>query len=191
LDAFLVRHDAFEFAEVDHDVVAFEAADGAGHDVAGAVLEFLVDHFLFRLAEALHHRLFGSLDGDASEVLGSDVEFLNVAGFGFGIFFEGGGEGDFVELVLVFGVLNDCEGSEDACFSFAEVDFCAHDFDVFGTGNHFAIGRNEGEFQRSNDLLAVDAFFFFVILDEGDDIVGHGGQCLESGGVRRRKRVGA
>ena len=52
----------------------------------------------------------------------------------------------------------------------------AQRFDGIGTGNHLAIGGNEGELQRGNDLVAVDSFFLFVILDEGDDIVGHGGR---------------
>src|SRR5690606_7741229 len=44
LDALAGRHDALELAEVDEDIAAVEAPDGAGDDVSRAVLELLVNH---------------------------------------------------------------------------------------------------------------------------------------------------
>src|SRR5690606_38980363 len=82
LHAFAGRHHALELAEVDQHVAAVEAADGAGNDVAGAVLELLVDHLLLRLAQTLHHRLFRGLHGDAAEILRRHVELELVAGLG-------------------------------------------------------------------------------------------------------------
>ena len=180
LHAFAVRHDALELAEVDHHVVALEAADGAGNHVAGAVLEFLVNHFLLRLAEALHHRLLGGLHGDAAEILGRDVEFLDLADLGFRVFLDRCGKGDFVEFVRVVLIGHHGEQGKNPGFALLGVHLGTQRFDGIGAGNHLAVGGNEGELQRGDDLVSVDAFFLFVILNEGDDIVGHNWRCLRS-----------
>ena len=65
-DLLLGGHDRLGLAEVDVDVVALPAADGAGHDVADLVLEVVVDAVLLELAQALHHGLAGGLGGDAA-----------------------------------------------------------------------------------------------------------------------------
>ena len=95
-DALAVGHDAFELAEVDHDVGALEPAHGAADDVAGAVLELLEDHLLLRLADALHDRLLGGLGGDAAEVVGGDLHFQKVAELGIGFDPLGAVEGDLI-----------------------------------------------------------------------------------------------
>jgi hypothetical protein len=66
--AFAVGQEGFVAAEVDDDVRAFEAADGATDDIAGAVLELGEDELLFSPAQVLHERLLGVLGGDAAEV---------------------------------------------------------------------------------------------------------------------------
>src|SRR3954470_21471503 len=68
-DAFALRHDGFELAEVENHIRAVEAANRAADNLAGAILELLVDHLLLDLADALHHRLLRRLRGNAAEVL--------------------------------------------------------------------------------------------------------------------------
>ena len=68
LDPLAGGHDGLEFAEVDDDIRALEPADGAVDDLAGAVLELVINHLLLHLADALHHRLLGGLGGDAAEI---------------------------------------------------------------------------------------------------------------------------
>src|SRR4029077_8899217 len=53
---------------IQDDVGFLKAADGSAHDLAGAILEFLVDHVLFDLPDALVDRLAGGLGGDAPEI---------------------------------------------------------------------------------------------------------------------------
>ena len=72
--ALTAGHDAFDLAEIDDDVAAFEAADRAGQDVAGAALELLEDHDLFDLPDALQHRLLGGLRGNPPKILGGDLD---------------------------------------------------------------------------------------------------------------------
>ena len=72
-------HQPFEFSEVDDDVGFFEPADDPADDLAGAVLEFIVDHLLLGLAQALHHRLLGRLGRDPPEVARSDINLDLVA----------------------------------------------------------------------------------------------------------------
>ncbi len=174
LDTLAVRHDPLELAQIDHHVVALEAADGAGNDIPRPVLELLVNHFLLRLAEALHHRLFGGLDGDATEVFRCDVKLKGASYFDPGILLLGRAQGHFVELVLMVVIGHNGEGREDSRLTFLRVHLGAEGLDCVGTWNHFPISGNEREFKGGHDLVTVDAFFFFVIFDECDDVVGHG-----------------
>src|SRR5207302_1745121 len=52
-NAFPLRHDRFEFSEIENHIRTIEAAHGAAHDFARAVLELLVNHFLLDLPDAL------------------------------------------------------------------------------------------------------------------------------------------
>jgi len=63
-DALAIRHNTFEFAEVDDHVRTFETAHGAGDDFTGAILELVVDHLLLRLADPLHDGLASRLCGN-------------------------------------------------------------------------------------------------------------------------------
>ena len=69
---FALRHDCFEFAQIENHIGAIEAADCSTDNLARAVLELLINHFLLDLANALHHRLFRCLRGDPSEILRRD-----------------------------------------------------------------------------------------------------------------------
>src|SRR5690606_28121802 len=66
---------SFKLAQINDEIGSFKPADHAVDDLARAILEFLVDHLLFRLADALHHCLLGGLRGDSSEVRGRDLHF--------------------------------------------------------------------------------------------------------------------
>ena len=78
-DALALRHDRFEFSEVENHIGAIEAPDRAAHDLARAILEFLVNHFLLDLADALHHRLLRGLGGDAAEIFRRHFHFDGLA----------------------------------------------------------------------------------------------------------------
>ena len=67
------RHAGFELSEVDHDIVLFKAPYRSTHDVAGAILELVIDHLLLGLAQPLHHGLLGSLHRNTPEILGRHV----------------------------------------------------------------------------------------------------------------------
>jgi hypothetical protein len=66
-DLFFAGEQRFGFAEIDIDVAAFLAADGAGHNVTDHVLKVVVNTVLLELAQALHHGLTSRLRGDAAE----------------------------------------------------------------------------------------------------------------------------
>ena len=73
--ALFVRHERLVLAQVQNHIRAIEAPDRAAHDLARAILEFLVDHFLLDLADALHHRLLSGLGSDAAEVFRCYLHF--------------------------------------------------------------------------------------------------------------------
>ena len=174
LNALTVRHDSFEFAEINHHVVALEAADGSGNNVAGTVFKFLINHFLLRLAKALHHRLLGSLDSNTTEIFGGDVEFQHSADFNFWVLFLSNTERNFIEFVHLIAICDHIECCENLGIALFSVNFSPQSFNRIGSRNHFTISRNKRKLERRNDLIAVDSFFFFVIFDECDDVVGHG-----------------
>jgi hypothetical protein len=93
----------------------------------------------------------------------------------------------------VFLIRDDRENGVDFGLAFFHVHRGAEDLDRVSAGDHFAVSGDKGELQRGNDLVAVDSFFFFVIVNEGDDIVGHGVavSAIGAADVWRRKRVGA
>ena len=67
-DPFALWHDRFELAKIENHVGAIEAAHRPAHDFTGAILKFLVNHFLLDLTNALHHRLFRGLRGDPAKI---------------------------------------------------------------------------------------------------------------------------
>ncbi len=60
--------------QVDVDVAVLDALDGAGDDVVRAVRKFIIDDVPFGFAQALDHDLFGSLGGDAAEIVRRDID---------------------------------------------------------------------------------------------------------------------
>jgi len=79
--AFALRHDRLKFSEIENHVRTIKAAHSAADDLAGSVLELFINHFLLDLPNALHHRLFGSLRGDASKISRSHFHLDRVADF--------------------------------------------------------------------------------------------------------------
>ena len=140
LHPLLVRHDALELAEIDHHVVALEAAHRSGNDVARTVLELLVDHFLLRLAEALHHRLLCSLDGDAAEILRGNIELKCSADLRRSVLLLCKAYRNLVELVLVVVIGNDGKGSENSGITFLGINVSTQLLDGIRTWNHFPVG---------------------------------------------------
>ena len=78
-DALALRHDRFKFAQIEDDVRPVETSHGSTDDLARAILKLLVNHFLFGLANSLHHRLLRRLCRDTPEILRCDFYFHNVA----------------------------------------------------------------------------------------------------------------
>ena len=72
---FPLRHDRFELAEIEDHIGTVETPHGAADDLARAILELLVNHFLLDLADALHHRLLRGLGRDAPEVFRRHFDF--------------------------------------------------------------------------------------------------------------------
>ena len=73
-NSFALAHDALELSKVDENVTTLETANRSTDDVAGTILELVVNHFLLRLPKTLHHSLLRSLSRDATEVGRSDVD---------------------------------------------------------------------------------------------------------------------
>ena len=73
-DTFTRRNTAFKFAEVNHDITLFKATHRTTDDITSAVLILFINHFLLSHAQTLHHGLLGSLSGNTTKVLRSDVE---------------------------------------------------------------------------------------------------------------------
>ena len=68
----------FKFSKIENDIGTIEPSHRATDDFAGAIFEFLVNHFLFSLANPLHHGLLCRLRRDAPKFLRSDFYFHGV-----------------------------------------------------------------------------------------------------------------
>ena len=73
-DTFTRRNTTFKFSKVDHDITLFKATHRATDDITSAVLILFINHFLLSHAQTLHHGLLGSLSGNTTKVLRSDIE---------------------------------------------------------------------------------------------------------------------
>ena len=166
-------HDALEFSEVHEDVPFLKAADGARDQIAGTVLELVVQHFLFGIQQFLEHRLACGLHGDAAEALGGDVGGQQVVQDGILVQLDGQGEGDLVEFVLVFFVRNYFQISKNAHFALVHVDFSPEVVDGAGAGDHFAVGGQEGRFQSEENFFTGEPFFPLVVVDQSFNVVCH------------------
>ena len=163
--AFAGGHDALEFAEVHKDVPLFKAADGARHQIAGAVLELVVKHFLFRIQQLLEHGLAGSLHRDAAKALRRDVGGQQVVQDGVPVQLDGQGEGDLVELVGVFFIRHHFQIRKDAHLPLVHVDFSPQVVDAAGAGNHLAVGGEKSGFQSEKNFFTGEPFFPLVVVN--------------------------
>ena len=59
--------DAFAAAQIDDHIAVFDALDRAMHDLADAVLVFVIHALALGIAHLLHDHLLGVLRGDAAE----------------------------------------------------------------------------------------------------------------------------
>ena len=66
----------FVTAQINYHITSLKTAHGAPHNVAGAILELLIDQGLFRAADVLLEVLGSVLGGNAAESGGGDL-FLN------------------------------------------------------------------------------------------------------------------
>ena len=160
LHALAGGHDGLEFAEVHDDVRALEPADGAIDDLAGAVLELVVDHLLLDLADALHHGLLGGLGGDAAEIARGDLHVNELTDLGVGLELLGLGLGDLVEFVA--NPIDDLELGHGLDLAGLRVDL---DTEVIGGADGLLGGGKQSVRDGLNEDLALDAFFPLKIVE--------------------------
>ena len=86
---------------------------------------------------------------------------------------DGQGEGDLVEFVLVFFIRNYFQISKDAHLALVHVDFSPEVVDGAGTGDHFAVGGQEGRFQSEENFFTGEPFFPLVVVDQSFNVVCH------------------
>ena len=177
LAAFGAGQDGFGGAELDHDVAAVQAADGAGDDVADLVLILLEDLVLLDLAETLVEELLGAHGRDAAEVRDSDGAADFFADLGVGL--EGGrGNGvDFLQGVGR-GVADDVDGEGVELAGGGVGD----DLDVLAGEDGFLDGRLDGFGDERAGFILGDILFLFEVLQVGLDVYAHG----YAGGVVRK-----
>ena len=166
-------HDALEFSKVHKDVSFFKAADGARDQIAGAVLEFVIKHFLFRIQQFLEHRLACRLHGNAAESFGGDVGSQQIVQDGIFVQLDGQGEGNLIEFVFVFFIRNYFQISKDTHLALVHVDFSPEVVDGAGTGDHLAVGGQEGRFQSEENFFTGEPFFPLVVVDQSFNVVCH------------------
>jgi hypothetical protein len=84
-DRLVAADHAFGALQVDGDVAVVDPLDHTRHDLADAVLEFLVLPLALALAHALGDHLLGGLGGDAAEIDRRQLVGQEVADLRFGI----------------------------------------------------------------------------------------------------------
>ena len=154
-DLFRCRQDGFGLAQVDVDVAVLDALDDTGDDVVRAVREFIIDDVAFRFAQALNHDLFGSLGGDAAEIVRRDIDVDDIADFVIDINEAGLIERDF--RMRVFDFIDDGLGSLDGIVTGRAVQF---DFGCRVGIGFLLVGRDQDGFQGITDDIRRYAFLF-------------------------------
>ena len=152
-DLFRCRQDGFGLAQVDVDVAVLDALDDTGDDVVRSVRKFIIDDVPFGFAQALDHDLFGSLGGDAAEIVRHDIDVDDVADFIIDINEAGLIEGDF--RMGIFDFIDDGLGSLDGIVARRTVQF---DFSRRVGIGFLLVGRNQDGFQGVADDIRRYAF---------------------------------
>ncbi len=160
-----VRQQCLVPAEVNDHITAFEAPDGAAHDVAGAVFEFLEDERLLGAPDVLLEILVGVLRGDAAETGGRHLHFNLVAGLGVFFIFHRVEARNLVLLILhAVHYQQPREGAD-----FAGLGIRLHP--QIATGAHGFFCRGEDSLVNGlGEGLAADAFFFFVKIQQSQKL---------------------
>src|SRR5262249_16163654 len=84
-DLLLLGQDRVGASQIDDDVLLLEALDGAGRQLALAILELLEDAVALGVAHALDDVLVGRLGRDTAELLGRQLREQLVTDLGFWI----------------------------------------------------------------------------------------------------------
>ena len=179
-DAFALRHHRFKFSKVENYIGAIEPAHRAADNLARTILEFLVDHFLLDLTNALHHRLLGGLRGDASEILWCDFNFDRVADFHPRFESLRAGERDFI--LRITDVLDDHETCERADVPGLRVDVDPH---IARGADAFLRRREQRSGHRLEQDFAFDPALPLQVIEHGDKFGIH-----KKHAARRLKKVG-
>jgi hypothetical protein len=116
--------DRLAAAEIDDHVAVFDALDRAVHDLADAVLVFLVLAVALGVAHLLHDHLLGRLRRDAAEIEGRQGVGDHVAHLGRRVVAGAGlGQGDLAGIVLHRAVLDHEEVPRQAQLAGLGIDF--------------------------------------------------------------------
>jgi len=167
--ALLVREHGLGGAELDDDVAALGAADGAGDDVADLVLVFLEDLVLLDLAEALVEELLRRLGGDAAEV-GHVDRLADLVPHGGARPQEAGGHGVHLAQRVRDRVGH---GVEDVGLELAGRGV-GRDLDVLAGHDRLLDGGLDGLDDEGAGLVLGDALLFLEVLEVGFDVDAHG-----------------
>ena len=162
-DALALRHNRFEFTEIENHIGAIEAAYRPADDFAGAILELLINHFLFDLANPLHHRLFRGLGGDAAEIARRHFHFDGVANLRVRLDLARFAERDFVLWILDIFNYQKIGQRTDVARSRIDVDP-----QIAGRADAFLRSRKERVRDCLKQDLALDAAFPLQIIKHGN-----------------------
>ena len=154
LHALAVRHERLEFSEIDDHIRAVKAPHRAADNLARAILELVINHLLFRLADALHHRLLRGLRGDAPKVLRRDRHLDFLAELDVALEHLRRLMRDLV--VFVLHLLHDRQLGESLDLARLRIDL---DAQILRRTHGFAGRREHSSVDRFQEHITFDAFF--------------------------------
>ena len=154
-------HDALELAQVDKDVATLEPSYGSADDIPGTILELVVDHFLLRLAQALHHRLLRGLGGNPPEVCRGDIDLDFVFDDDSGLEPSSRENVDLV-VGIIDAVTHDQRGKR-ADVSLVRIDVNPH---LTSRSDTLARGRQKSGLESFHHGFPLDPLLLLVILEK-------------------------
>src|SRR5207248_4811780 len=164
--AFALRHDGLEFSKIENHVRAIEAAHRAADDYAGAVLKLLINHFLFDLPNALHHRLLGGLRGDASKISRRHFHLDSVADFR--VQFDPARLGERDLVLRICHLVDHNEVGEGADVAAPRVDV---DPQITGGADAFLRCGKQGRGNRFEQDFAFDPALPLQVIHQGNEFI--------------------
>ena len=122
--------------------------------------------------------MLGGLSGNTAEVRGGYVKSNRIIKLRIRLVLASHRYRHFVKFVHVVIISHHSKKGVDDRIALARIHLGLKFLDGISAGNHLPVSRDEGKLKGCKDLLAVNALFFFVIVNECDDVVGHGLECV-------------